>query len=136
MPNPYATMNGPDWMSAAPSPYQQGMQNPYGQAPRMAPGGSSFGDRAAAVGQQLVNQPMGNMGATQAGMSSGLGGSAMDPQKMAAGLRKLGAGANNVINPLLPSTQQATADQYGTDPYSEQSRMLAQQDQGLMNGNS
>lgn len=126
MPNPYAAVSGaqPDWMSAQPSPYQQQMM---GQ-PMMAPQNTGFSDRQAAIGQQLANQPAQNMGGTRAGMGSGLGGAAMDPQKMAAGLRKLG----DTVNPYLPTTQQATADQFGTNPYSDQSLMIAKQNQGLM----
>ena len=35
------------------------------------------------------------------------------------------------LNPYMPWTQLGTANQYGTDPYSQQSLMLAQQNQGF-----
>ena len=135
MPNPYSPMMSgqnqmmgqPDWMSAAPSPYQQGMQNPYAQAPMRAPMDTSFSDRQAAVGQQLASQPRGNAGGSVGGMGGGLGGP-IDPQRLAQGLKKFGEAAN----PYLPNTQMNTAEQFGTNPYSEQSRMIAQQNQGLM----
>ena len=130
MPSPYAmnSMNQADWMQTAPSPYQQGMMS---QAPKMAPNDTSFGDRVAAQGQQLANAP-------QAGMAGGVGGARMggmaggDQKMMADALRKGAGNLAAAVNPYLPGTQQATADQFGTNPYSDQSMMIAKQNQGLM----
>ena len=50
-----------------------------------------------------------------------------DPKQLAQGLRNLG----QTLNVYSPWQQTATANQYGTDPYSEQSRMLAMQERGF-----
>jgi hypothetical protein len=42
-----------------------------------------------------------------------------------------GGSANNDLSAYTPWNQGATANTYGTDPYSQQSLMLAQQDAGL-----
>jgi hypothetical protein len=44
-----------------------------------------------------------------------------------------GGSASNDLSAYLPWNQTATANTYGTDPYSQQSLMLAQQDAGLTN---
>lgn len=128
MASPYA-MNQADWMQTQPSPYQQNMMG--GGQPMMAPNNTSFRDMAMAQGAQQ---------AQQAGMAGGLGGArgglgqmaGSDQQKMAQALRSGVGKLGDTINPYLPTTQQATAGQYGTNPYSDQSLMLAQQNQGLM----
>ena len=43
----------------------------------------------------------------------------------------MGGSANNDASAYMPWNQGATANTYGTDPYSQQSIMLAQQDAGL-----
>lgn len=50
-----------------------------------------------------------------------------DPKQMASALRNMG----QTLNAYSPWQQTATANQYGTDPYSEQSRMLAMQERGF-----
>lgn len=50
-----------------------------------------------------------------------------DPKQLAQGLRNMG----ETLNAYSPWQQNAMADQYGTDPYSEQSRMLAMQERGM-----
>jgi len=50
-----------------------------------------------------------------------------DPKQLAQGLRNMG----QTINAYAPWTQNTLASQYGTDPYSEQSRMLALQERGF-----
>jgi len=44
-----------------------------------------------------------------------------------------GGSAGNDLSAYMPWNQTATANTYGTDPYSQQSLMLAQQDAGLTN---
>ena len=50
-----------------------------------------------------------------------------DPKQMASALRNIG----QTLNAYSPWQQTATANQYGTDPYSEQSRMIAMQERGF-----
>lgn len=50
-----------------------------------------------------------------------------DPKQMANALRNTG----ETLNAYAPWTQVNMAEQYGTDPYSEQSRMLAMQERGM-----
>lgn len=68
------------------------------------------------------------------GQSQNLAGQALlpadmqyDPKQLAQGLRNMG----QTVNAMMPYTQNAMVDQYGTDPYSEQSRMLAMQERGF-----
>ena len=73
--------------------------------------------------QQLLQQ--GNQLA-----NANLGGGSMgkiDPSQLASALRNLGQTANA----YSPWTQSSVANTYGTDPYSEQSRMLAMQERGM-----
>ena len=50
-----------------------------------------------------------------------------DPKQLAQGLRNMG----QTLNAYSPWQQTAISEQYGTDPYSEQSRMLAMQERGM-----
>ena len=50
-----------------------------------------------------------------------------NPKEMANALRSMGETANA----YAPWTQVEMSNQYGTDPYSEQSRMLAMQERGM-----
>ena len=68
------------------------------------------------------------------GQNQNLGGQALmsadmqyDPKQLAQGLRNMG----QTVNAMMPYTQNAMSNQYGTDPYSEQSRMLAMQERGM-----
>lgn len=56
-----------------------------------------------------------------------------DPIKMAQALRGDRSLTQDLqtVNALAPWTQLNTASQYGTDPYSEQSRMLSMQERGM-----
>lgn len=72
---------------------------------------------------------------SQAGQSQQSGG--MNPMAMAQALRgkkpETGADAAkmNEFGAYMPWNQMATSEQYGTSPYSQQSRMLASQDMGM-----
>jgi hypothetical protein len=68
------------------------------------------------------------------GQNQNLGGQALlsadmqyDPKQMAGALRNMG----ETLNAYSPWQQSNMAEQYGTDPYSEQSRMLAMQERGM-----
>jgi len=50
-----------------------------------------------------------------------------DPKQLAQGLRNMG----QTVNAYMPYTQNNLANQYGTDPYSETTRMLAMQERGM-----
>jgi hypothetical protein len=50
-----------------------------------------------------------------------------DPKQMAAALKNMG----ETVNAYSPWQQTNMSEQYGTDPYSEQSRMLAMQERGM-----
>jgi hypothetical protein len=50
-----------------------------------------------------------------------------DPKQLAQGLRNMG----QTVNAYMPYTQNDLAKQYGTDPYSETTRMLAMQERGM-----
>lgn len=50
-----------------------------------------------------------------------------DPKQMASALRNIG----QTLNAYSPWQQTAISNQYGTDPYSEQSRMIAMQERGF-----
>jgi hypothetical protein len=92
------------------------------------------------IAQQQQNQNMamqqGNQLAQQAGQTGQQSGG-MNPMAMAMALRgkkpETGADASkmNELGAYMPWNQSATAEQYGTNPYSQQSRMLASQDMGM-----
>jgi hypothetical protein len=81
------------------------------------------------------------MGLTQAAGQIGQQGGGMNPMAMAAMLRKGGAPDQAAMNAqdvqmgglgtYNPMTQYSISQQYGTDPYSQSSRMLAAQERGL-----
>ena len=79
-------------------------------------------------GMNLTNQA----GMTTEGKQAGAG---MNPMAMAQMLRKPQTGADaakmNEFGAYMPWNQMSTADQYGTNPYSQQSLMLASQDLGM-----
>lgn len=50
-----------------------------------------------------------------------------NPKEMAGALRNMG----ETINAYSPWQQNALAEKYGTDPYSETTRMLAMQERGM-----
>ena len=50
-----------------------------------------------------------------------------NPKEMAGALRNMG----ETLNAYSPWQQVNMSEQYGTDPYSEQSRMLAMQERGM-----
>jgi len=82
----------------------------------------------AAMQQQMQNNQM----AGQVGKQGG-----MNPMAMAMALRgkqpQTGADAAkmNEFGAYMPWNQMSAADQYGTNPYSQQSLMLASQDLGI-----
>lgn len=79
--------------------------------------------------QQLLQQ--GNGLASQAGASTGGG---FDPVKLAQALKGGDRSLTQdlqTLNAYAPWTQMNVANAYGTDPYSEQSRMLAMQERGM-----
>jgi hypothetical protein len=90
------------------------------------------------IGQQQANQNMamqqGNQLAQAAGQTPQGG---MNPMAMAMALRgkqpQTGADAAkmNEFGAYMPWNQMSASGQYGTDPYSQQSRMLASQDLGM-----
>lgn len=90
------------------------------------------------IAQQQANQnaalQQGNQLAQAAGQTQQGG---MNPMAMAAALRgkKPESGADaakmNEFGAYMPWNQMAASNQYGTDPYSQQSRMLASQDMGM-----
>jgi len=92
------------------------------------------------IAQQQANQNAAlaqqNQQVAQAGQTGQQGGG-MNPMAMAAALRgkqpQTGADAAkmNEFGAYMPWTQAATAEKYGTDPYSQQSRMLASQELGM-----
>jgi len=92
------------------------------------------------IAQQQQNQNMalqqGNQLMQQAGQTGQQSGG-MNPMAMAMALRgkKPESGADaakmNEFGAYMPWNQMATSSQYGTDPYSQQSRMLASQDMGM-----
>ena len=79
-------------------------------------------------GMNLTNQA----GMTSEGKQAGVG---MDQMAMAKALRQPQTGADaakmNEFGAYMPWNQMSTANQYGTDPYSQQSLMLASQDLGM-----
>ena len=95
------------------------------------------------IGQQQANQNMAmqqGQALTQAAGQTGQGGG-MNPMMMAAMLRKGGAPDQAAINAqdaqmgglstYNPLTQFQISQEYGTNPYSQSSRMIAAQEQGF-----
>lgn len=88
--------------------------------------------------QNFQQQTLGQMNqlANQSGQMASPGMSA-NPMALANALRNKGSigswlpNAMQTTNAFMPWTQNAIANQYGTDPFSEQSRMLALQERGL-----
>lgn len=88
--------------------------------------------------QGFQQQALGQMGqlASQAGMPA-KSFSVSSPISLANALRNQGSiggwipDAMQTTNAFMPWTQMSVANQYGTDPYSEQSRMLAMQERGF-----
>lgn len=107
MPNPYIQF--PDSFGAT-----QGNLTPYQQ--NLSTQNQSI-QQLLQQGNQLSNQALGSQNA--------IGGS--NPQQLANALRNMGQTANA----YMPWTQSNVANNYGTDPYSEQSRMLAMQERGM-----
>lgn len=107
MPNPYIQF--PDVYGAT-----QGNLTPYQQ--NIATQNQSI--------QQLLQQ--GNQLSNTA-LSASKAPGQIDPSQLASALRNLGQTANA----YSPWTQSSVANTYGTDPYSEQSRMLAMQERGM-----
>tara|TARA_R110000868_G_scaffold85479_5_gene240476 strand:- start:8572 stop:8928 length:357 start_codon:yes stop_codon:yes gene_type:complete len=116
------------------NPYIQ-FQNPQdiqGLQPVFQNIGQQQAMQNAALAQQgqLVN----DAGMTTKGKQAGVG---SDPMAMAMALRgqqpQTGADAAkmNQFGAYMPWNQMSAANQYGTDPYSQQSLMLASQDLGM-----
>jgi hypothetical protein len=92
------------------------------------------------IAQQQANQNAAlaqqNQQVQQAGQVQG-GGGGMNPMAMASMLRgkqpqsNADAAKMNEFGAYMPWNQMSTADQYGTNPYSQQSLMLASQDLGM-----
>lgn len=112
------------------TPYQQAVnsQEQQGLMPVFQNIAAQQANQNAALAQQ-------NQLTQQAGQTSQQGG--MNPMAMAMALRgkqpQTGADAAkmNEFGSYMPWNQSATAEQYGTSPYSQQSRMLASQDLGM-----
>lgn len=118
----------------APNPYiQQGQQQDIGG---LAPMFQNINAQQAQLNQAIaqnqgLNQQVGGMG----------GGGGFNNLAMAAMLRKGGPQSQQDINAsdvqmsglstYNPFTQSSIAQQYGTDPYSQSSRMIAAQEQGF-----
>ena len=96
------------------------------------------------IGMQQANQNAAmqqGMGLTQAAGQTGQQGGGMNPMMMAAMLRKGKAPDQTAINAkdaqmgglstYNPFTQASISEQYGTNPFSESSRMIAAQERGL-----
>lgn len=107
MPNPYILF--PDSYGAT-----QGNLTPYQQ--NIATQNQSI-QQLLQQGNQLANTALG------ASNSPGQ----IDPQKLASGLRNMG----QTLNAYSPWEQNRVATQYGLDPYSESSRMVAMQERGM-----
>jgi hypothetical protein len=71
-------------------------------------------------GLMAQNQKLGSQSLLPADMQ-------YNPKEMANALRNMG----ETINAYSPWQQTNMSEQYGTDPYSEQSRMLAMQERGF-----
>ena len=77
--------------------------------------------------QQQTMQGLMGQGQTLAGQALMPADMQYDPKQLAQGLRNMG----QTVNAMLPSTQNELATQYGTDPYSETTRMIAMQQRGM-----
>lgn len=117
----------------APNPYiQQGQQQDIGG---LAPMFQNIGAQQAQLNQAIAQ----NQGLSQ--QTGGMGGGGFNNLAMAAMLRKGGPQSQQDINArdvqmsglstYNPFTQSSIAQQYGTDPYSQSSRMIAAQEQGF-----
>ena len=119
MPNPYITNVNPYFAQQD----QQGLMPVFQNI-----AAQQANQNAALAQQNQINQQMGQ---TQQG--------GMNPMAMAAMLRKkpdqAGINAQDVqmggLSTYNPMTQYGISQQYGTDPYSQTSRMLAAQERGL-----
>ena len=80
-----------------------------------------------ATAQQQNQQGLLNQGTQFAGQALLPADQQYDPKQMAAALKNMG----EVANAYSPWQQTNMSEQYGTDPYSEQSRMLAMQERGM-----
>lgn len=122
MNNPYFTTVG-SYMQPVNPQEQQGL-NPVFQNIAQ----QQQNQNAALAQQNQLTQQAG-----QTGQQSG----GMNPMAMAQALRgkkpETGADASkmNEFGAYMPWNQASTAEQYGTNPYSQQSRMLASQDMGM-----
>jgi hypothetical protein len=125
MPNPYITQV-PSYMQQD----QQGLMPVF--------------QNTAAQQQYLANQLREQHQMSQPRQQSGGGMGGMNPMSMANMLKNqpssaggitspysFGGSTSNNLSAYAPWNQSATANAYGTDPYSQQSIMLAQQDAGL-----
>jgi hypothetical protein len=107
------------------------MTNPYIQFPdvygatqgNLTPYQQNISNQAQSI-QQLLQQG-GQLANANLGAPMSMGSS--NPQQMANALRNMGQTANA----YAPWTQSNISNTYGTDPYSEQSRMLAMQERGM-----
>lgn len=119
MPNPYTSQYMPTGFENAD---QQGL----------APVFQNIGSQ-----QQYLNQQLSQGGQMAQPTSQGTNLSGLNPMAMAAMLRNKQPQSNadaakmNEFGAYMPWTQISTADKYGTNPYSQQSLMLASQDLGM-----
>jgi len=100
----------------------------------LSPVFQNIGAQQAFENQQIAAQNQLGQQASQAFQNNGQA----SPMALAQALRQ---GQNpqsqqnglyqNSISPYMPLNQISTANTYGTDPYSQQSLMLAQQDAGM-----
>ena len=85
--------------------------------------------------QGFQQQALGQMGqlASQAGQIAPAQSGSVNPISLANALRNKPAMNSPIqsVNAYMPWTQNQISNAYGTDPYSEQSRMLAMQERGL-----
>lgn len=80
-----------------------------------------------ASAQQQNMQSLMNQGQKMTGQALLPADMQYNPKEMASALRNMG----ETINAYSPWQQVNMSEQYGTDPYSEQSRMLAMQERGM-----
>ena len=117
--------------------------NPYIQQMQQAQNLGGIDPMYQNIGGQQANQNMAmqqGQGLTQAAGQTGAGGG-MNPLAMAMMLRKGKAPDQSDINAkdvqmgglstYNPLTQYSVSQQYGTDPFSESSRMIAAQERGI-----
>jgi hypothetical protein len=123
----------------APNPYiQQGQQQDLGG---LSPVFQNIASQQANQNAAMQQGAALNQQAAELGQQSGN----INPMLMAAALRKgktpdqattnakdVQMGGLSTYNPI---TQFGIAQQYGTDPFSESSRMIAAQEKGFRNGN-